>query len=126
MDMALDAPRAGTVLVVDDELDVREIVAEILTDAGYGVRLAADGREGLAAATGIERPAVLLVDLVMPVMTGNELVSRLRASPRTVDLPVVVMTSDPARAPAGLPVLSKPVAIPTLLEAIAAAFGREG
>ena len=62
--------RLRTVLVVDDELDVREIVGEVLADAGYDVRLAADGRQGLAEVSGAPRPLVLLLDLVMPVMTG--------------------------------------------------------
>lgn len=120
--LRLETVPAATILVVDDEVDVREIVGEVLTDAGYAVRLAADGREGLALALETPRPAAMLLDLVMPVMTGNELFARLRTDARTLDLPVVVMTSDASRAPSGVPVLQKPVGIATLLAALASAL----
>lgn len=118
--------RLRTVLVVDDELDVREIVGEVLADAGYDVRLAADGRQGLAEVSGAPRPLVLLLDLVMPVMTGSELFTKLRSEASTADIPVVIMTSDPAAAPKGVPVLAKPVGISTLLDAVGGAFASDG
>ena len=112
----------STVLVVDDEEDVREIVGEILADAGYDVRLAADGRQGLALAVDAPRPAAMVLDLVMPVMTGNELFKHLKHDVRTKDIPVVIITSDASRAPKGVPVLQKPIGLGVLLRAVESAL----
>lgn len=65
------------VLVVDDEPDIRQVLTIILEDEGFAVRTAANGREAWDLLVQ-QRPAVLLLDLNMPVMSGWELHERLR------------------------------------------------
>ncbi len=78
------------VLVVDDDVAIRETIAVMLEAEGYRVAVAAHGADALRSLA-LERPAVILLDLNMPVMDGWELLRRLRAS--GVAIPVVFMTA---------------------------------
>lgn len=79
------------VLVVDDEAPARDLIAEILKQSGYRPILAASGAEALAK---LERsqPAAIIIDLIMPEMTGFELIFRIKNDARRAGLPVIVLT----------------------------------
>jgi CheY-like chemotaxis protein len=85
------------ILVVDDDPSILALVAEILQDEGYEVATARNGAEALERVAETV-PAVLVTDLMMPVMDGPALVQACRAAPTTASLPIVVMS-------AALPVL---------------------
>jgi len=72
------ASRPPTVLIVDDEESIRRLVDRILQSAGYVTRLAANGAEALAAAEGPDPIDLLVTDMMMPVMNGDEVARRLR------------------------------------------------
>ena len=80
------------ILVVDDDPTILALVAEILQDEGYEVATARNGAEALAQVAETV-PAVLLTDLMMPVMDGPALVRACRAAPLTASLPIVVMSA---------------------------------
>jgi two-component system chemotaxis response regulator CheY len=101
------------VLVVDDELDAREMLRELIEMAGCSVLLAANGAEALTLLDA-HRPCMIILDLMMPRMTGSEMVEVLRSRADLASLPVLISTSSPNRAPAGLPVLAKPIDIDAL------------
>ena len=105
--MSTPASRA-TILVVDDEPNVRESLGDAFTDEGYAVVLAANGREALARARMLARPCVVILDLIMPVMSGDQVYAAMRADPALEDIPIVVSTSDPTRAPAFISVSVRP------------------
>lgn len=71
----------SSVLVVDDDASIRRLVKLILTDAGFDVTVAEDGREALAILQ-VEAPSVLVLDMNMPVMDGRELFERLEIAHR--------------------------------------------
>ena len=77
------------ILVVDDEPEVRKLMEHFLTDRGYQVRLAANGREGLAAIDSFS-PDVVLLDMHMPEMDGLETLKELAV--RAPGLPVIMVT----------------------------------
>jgi CheY-like chemotaxis protein len=79
-----------TVLVVDDDAEVRGFVAMVLRAAGYQVLTAADGAEALECIAR-QRPDLVLLDLAMPVMDGRQLLRTLRA--RRVNVPLVFMSA---------------------------------
>jgi two-component system response regulator MprA len=108
------------VLVVDDDPSVRETIGTFLRVEGYAVQTAADGAEALEQ-IGRERPAVVLLDMRMPIMDGWDFVRELRA--RAIELPIIVMTSaQDARRSAeeiGAPAyVAKPVSYPALIARI--------
>ncbi len=81
------------VLVVDDEPDIRRVIALSLAHfAGWQVVQAASGEEALALA-GAEQPDVVLLDVTMPGMDGRQTLAALRADPRTANIPVVFATA---------------------------------
>jgi CheY-like chemotaxis protein len=81
------------VMIIDDDDELRQIVCEVLADADYDVREASSGPDALAKLHGSERPQLILLDLMMPVMTGYEVRERLLADPELASIPVVVMTA---------------------------------
>ncbi len=109
------------ILVVEDDEGIRESVVECLECEGYAVVPAANGAEALAGLRAGARPDVVLVDLVMPVMNGAELIDEIRAEPSLRDVRVVLMTA--ATRVSGLPVadgyLEKPFQLEELLTTVA-------
>jgi len=87
------APRR--VLVVDDDDDIRENLVELLACEGYEVTAAGDGRAALAEA-GRARPDVILLDLMMPVMSGWQFREAQLGDPALAGVPVVVLSAMPA------------------------------
>ena len=86
------APPARPILVVEDDPPTREVITELLTKQGYAVVTAADGAQARAwVATSL--PELVVLDLLLPKVSGLELLAEWRASPRTADLPVFVLTS---------------------------------
>jgi CheY-like chemotaxis protein len=109
------------ILIVEDDIDIRESLRDTLEDAGYAVQTASNGREGLDALRGSEPPpCAVLLDLIMPVMTGNELYAAMQADPVLAQVPVLISTSDPSRAPSGVPIMKKPIDLGRLLSMVAA------
>lgn len=103
------------VLIIDDEDGVRESLKELLEDEGFAVETAANGAEALATLQAGDPPCVVILDLIMPVMSGNELFARMQTDPRLSQVPVIISTSDPSRAPRGVPILQKPLNLDRLL-----------
>ncbi len=87
-----------TVLVVDDDHTLRELIVWKLTKAGYATVAAADGAAGLAAATSSSadghHPDLVLVDWMMPGMTGIEMCQALRDDVRTAHIPIILLTAN--------------------------------
>ena len=115
--MELDA---SCVLVVDDDEDVRETLCEAVEMVGCSAITAANGVDALKILE-TRRPCLIVLDLLMPVMTGNEMFEVLRKEPALADLPVVISTSAPEKAPAGVPILPKPIDLTALWRHLRAA-----
>ena len=79
-------------MVVDDDRDIRETVAEVLEDEGYTVVTAENGADALALLERV-RPQVILLDLSMPVMSGEQFRQRQLADPALAAIPTVVMSA---------------------------------
>lgn len=106
-----------TILVVDDDPLVRTLVCRVLTRGGYQVDEAADGRQALKQVA-ITRPDLVLTDLMMPVMGGDELIAQLNGRP--VSIPCILMSALHTPPPIdGVPFLPKPFAIDSLLDLVA-------
>jgi two-component system response regulator MprA len=115
-------PGGALVMVVDDDDDLREALIDVLELAGHRTAAMRDGAEAVMALRGGVRPDLILLDLMMPRMTGWEVHDALRASPALAQLRVVVMTArrtgDGPDAPAGVEVIHKPFALEGLLAVV--------
>lgn len=111
-----------TVLIVDDEIALRDTLRDAFEDEGFEVAVASNGREALERLAGEQIRAVVL-DLVMPVMGGAEVIEAMGKDPRLAAIPVVVVTSDPTRAPAGHVTFQKPLKLDVLIDAVARLSG---
>ena len=86
--------KSHSVLVVDDEANVRSLYRDALSDAGHAVTVAPDGIAALEILRGGRIPCVVLSDVRMPRMDGFELSCAVAADPQLASIPIVVMTGD--------------------------------
>jgi len=84
--------RTRSILVVEDDVASREFIVEMLTAQGYTVATASDGAQARAQVAA-NKPELVILDLVLPGASGFELLGEWRASPRTADLPVFILTN---------------------------------
>jgi CheY-like chemotaxis protein len=87
----IPAAPAGTVLVIDDDEDVHELLRRTLARHGFAVESAANGEDGLRLARKL-RPQAIVLDVMMPGTDGWTVLSRLKSDPETADLPVIMLT----------------------------------
>jgi CheY-like chemotaxis protein len=111
------------VLLVEDDDDIRETLAAILGARGYDVVAAADGRSALQQIRALgSRPAVILLDLQMPVMDGEAFLQEQQHDALLANVPVVVVTAQlmlpPSFPPNVRAVYTKPVALAEILAAV--------
>jgi CheY-like chemotaxis protein len=110
------------ILVVDDDLNIRSVVDDLLTGEGYLVRTAGNGRQALEIMA-TWRPVVILLDLSMPEMNGWDFLEHQQADPELARIPVVVMSAQfNLRVGTGLSsaaaVVAKPFDVEHLLDLI--------
>ena len=109
-----------TILLVEDEEDLRELISNALVRRGYQVLAASDGHEALGALSQIEGgPCLVLLDLLMPGMNGWDFFELFKARPELSGVPVVIHSSAPSPAPTGASkVLQKTVGLERLLSVV--------
>ncbi|HEV3112827.1 MAG TPA: response regulator [Candidatus Binataceae bacterium] len=108
----------STILVVDDDADCREMLSDLLSREGYTVACAENGREALDYISSTT-PSLMILDLMMPVMSGWELLDRQKTDPRMESLPVVVVSaSGLAQDIHAEAVLRKPVDFKALMNVV--------
>jgi CheY-like chemotaxis protein len=118
-------PSLKPIVVIDDDRDVREVLAELLVDQGYPVRCYANGAEALAALRRDADASLILLDLMMPVMNGWRFREEQSRDQRLAGIPVIAMSAladtpyAPPPVPRPLAVLVKPFNVEKLLARIA-------
>jgi CheY-like chemotaxis protein len=109
-------PIRTTILLVDDDAEFRTVVSDVLSAEGCQVACAANGAEALEI-LGALTPDLILVDLVMPIMNGWELLEKLETDPRLARVPATVLSGMPVERSIehAQGVLHKPIDLPNLL-----------
>jgi CheY-like chemotaxis protein len=101
------------VLIVDDEPGIRDSLVDVIEAIGCSAVTAADGAEALTILETV-RPCLIILDLLMPQVSGLQTLAELRKLPELADIPVVISTSAPHLAPRDLPIVPKPINIKVL------------
>lgn len=113
--------RCKCVLIVEDDADIRETLRQLLEMEGYEVQVATNGKEGLEALKTIQRPCLILLDLMMPVMNGWEFLQARQDDIFLATIPVVVVSAihvDQAKNPGVTGFIKKPVDLEHLLTVV--------
>ncbi len=110
-----------SVLIVDDDRDIREILGETLEERGFDVATAANGLEALQVLRHrLGRPSVILLDLMMPVMDGYGFLEQRRLDPALASIPLAIVTAgygiDRQRLADDLRIIPKPFDVPLLVD----------
>lgn len=107
------------VLIVDDDPDLLEVTSFVLEDEGIAVATARNGEEALALLRAGKLPRLVLLDLMMPVMSGWEFLDEVAKDPLLKAIPVVVLTAaERVQAPGATEVLRKPMDLTALLRVV--------
>jgi CheY-like chemotaxis protein len=109
------------ILLVDDDLDIREALTDTLEDRGFQVVSATNGLEALELLRSMAvRPSVILLDLMMPIMDGYGFLDAQRKDPKLAAIPVAIITAghgvDRDRLGDSAPVVAKPIKVPHLVD----------
>lgn len=110
-----------TILVVEDEFDVQQVVADVLRDEGYEVQVCGDGREALVSLRK-QRPDLVVMDTMMPILSGPQVLEEMAKSTELKEVPVILMceTALPSSEPRlWRAFLRKPFRLEQLLDAVA-------
>jgi two-component system response regulator MprA len=114
-------PRAPSIMIVEDDAAIRDALADGLEGEGFEIRVAEDGAQALALMEQAH-PSLILLDLMMPRMTGWQLMDEMRKSPELHDIPVVIVTAAryAGSVPSGSPTFIKPLRLERLIQSIRA------
>lgn len=116
--------RPPRVLVIDDDDDVRDLMARLLESAGFAVSCADGGRAALATLSGRAAPDAVVLDLMMPDVGGLDVLAAMRARPELRDVPVIVVTAaympPSAKVLGAQHLLGKPLDVGALVDAVSA------
>jgi CheY-like chemotaxis protein len=109
-----------TILVIEDDKPIREMIKALLEIEGYTVLAAANGKEGIMALQQDARPHLILLDMMMPVMNGWDFLDFLKANSEGSKIPVVIVSAYSETAKSTNPdgIVSKPVQLKELLNAV--------
>jgi CheY-like chemotaxis protein len=110
----------GLILIVDDEFGIVEALVDFLQDEGYRTAIALNGRQALERMAE-ERPMLVLLDYMLPVMNGPAVLEAMKSDPGLRDVPVVLMSASPPRSWRHLPAtefLPKPFGLAQLIAII--------
>lgn len=110
------------VLVVDDNEEFRDGIAEVLADRGAEVATAGDGVQALAILAHEPPPHLVLLDLWMPNLDGRAVLARIRADQRLAEVRVIVLTAVEGEE-LGVPTLHKPFSVERFLDLVTAMMG---
>ena len=112
-----------SILIVDDEFGLAEMLRELLTELDYDIEVAINGRAALDVLNA-RRIDLVITDLMMPVMDGSELARAMRGEPRFQHIPILLMTSLPTAAPRDAALYDEVLRKPFMPDALLASVSR--
>jgi len=110
-------PATDTILVVDDDAGALSALADILSIEGYAVQTVSNGREALDLLSDSQPPALIILDMLMPVMDGWQFLAEMKSDSKLAKTPVVVVSALDTQIDADA-VFSKPINLESLLRTV--------
>ena len=111
-----------TVLVVEDDPDIRDIVQDLLESEGYDVVPASHGKQALEFLWGVKKtakPDLVILDMMMPLVDGRQVLEAMQSDPELASIPVLVISAVVREKPAGAAAfLRKPVSLEKLFQTV--------
>ena len=105
-----------TVLIVDDDPDIRMLLRDLFMREGFRVDVATDGAAAITFLEHNEPPSAILLDLLMPGILGSSVLAYIGSKPGLESVPVAIISSSPPLAPRGYQLFKKPLRFAPLLE----------
>jgi two-component system chemotaxis response regulator CheY len=118
--MAHATKNCTTVLVVEDDDDIREVIIEILEAEGYSTLSARNGKEALDLLEQTAKPCLVLLDMMMPIMNGRQFLDAIMKNSRLAPLPVLIVSAiaDKTNTEGSIGYLKKPIDINVVLDVV--------
>lgn len=109
-----------TILIVDDDADIREVLTELLRCEGHSVFPTGNGLEALETVKSLKKTHLIFLDMMMPIMDGRTFLDKLCGQPSICSIPVVVLSASasPRDAHGARAFIKKPVDLPVILECV--------
>jgi CheY-like chemotaxis protein len=108
----------SSILLVEDDPDIRDTVSELLELEGYQMVTSPNGREALAQLQRMKRPCLILLDVMMPIMDGYAFMKGMRADGQLADIPVVVTSASHKPPEGACAYVPKPIDVDELLAVV--------
>lgn len=110
----------NSILIVEDDEDIREVIVDLLESEGYHTSTAGNGREALDLLGSIKKPCLVLLDMMMPIMNGREFLDEVMKDSRLAPLPVLVVSAiaDKTNTYGSIGYLKKPIDIDVVLKVV--------
>ncbi len=113
-------PNCKSILIVEDDQDIRESLVQILQLEGYETIAVGNGKEGLILLPNLQKPCLILLDLMMPVMDGWEFLKAKQTNIKIAPIPVVIVTAieNPVSTTGAVGLIKKPIEFDILLKVV--------
>lgn len=118
--MSSGKPCCQSILVVEDDDDIRNVMIDVLESEGYHAEAAVNGKEALELLRKINKPCLVLLDMMMPIMNGREFLDKVMEDSYLAPIPVLIVSAvaDKTNTQGAVGFLKKPVDIEMVLEMV--------
>lgn len=109
-----------SIMVVEDDDDIRNIITDLLESEGYSTLAASNGKEALDLLEKVEKPCLVLLDMMMPIMNGRQFLDVLKHNSILAPIPVLIVSAiaDRCDAEGAVGILKKPIDIDVILKVV--------
>lgn len=109
-----------TILIIEDDGDIREAMKDAMELEGYSALTASNGKEGLEVLRDIQRPCLVLLDMMMPVMGGREFLNEMKQDDALIPIPVFIVSAiaDKINTDGAVGFIKKPVDLDIVLKMV--------
>lgn len=112
--------KCRTILIVEDDEDIRSVMVDLLESEGYTTKAASNGREALDVLDSMAKPCLVLLDMMMPIMNGRQFLDTIMSDALLAPIPVLIVSAvaDKTNTEGSIGFLKKPIDIDVVLNVV--------